>query len=110
MHIEASRELGANKHLEIINNYSEPVELHIVVIESYPVEEQDRERVFEGNVSIAAGESKPLDVLNDLQFRITVTGLDQEMSLLTRPICKGTKTTITVDESGELQKEVVSCE
>lgn len=101
---------GANKELKIVNNYSEPVVLKIIVEESYPVEEHNRERVFEGNVSVAPGKTKTLDVLGDLQFRITVTGLDQEMSFLTRPICQGARTVIIIRESGELQNDVVSCE
>lgn len=71
---------------------------------------EDAEQVYEGNVSVSPGESKSLEVLGDAQFRVTVSGLNQEMSFLTRPICEGAKTTIIIDENGELQNEVWDCE
>lgn len=71
---------GVNKNLEVVNQYAEPVELHILVERNEPAGPQHRERIFEGNVTVAPSESKSLDVLGDYQLRITMTGLDQEMS------------------------------
>lgn len=101
---------GVNEELEIRNNLNETILLHVVVERDELDGSQDKETVFERDVSVPATQTKVFEVLGDTRFQITVTGLDQEMTFSTRPICNHASTMIIVTETGELQNEVEYCE
>ena len=103
-------QMGVNKKLEIRNNQKETITLHVVVEQNKPAGSQNRETIFEENLAVPPNQTTVREVLGDDQFRITVTGLDQEMTFWTRPICGAARTTIIVTKTGELQNEVEGCE
>lgn len=101
---------GVNEELEIRNTLNETVSLHVVVERDDLDGSQDTETVFERDVSVPAAQTEVLEVLGDTRFLITVTGLDQETTFSTRPICSHASTMVLVTETGELQNEVEYCE
>lgn len=101
---------GVNEKLEIRNNLTETVLLHVVVERDELDGSQDKETVFERDVSIPAGQTKVLEVLGDTRFHILVTRSDQEMTFSASPICSQASTMILVTETGELENKVEDCE
>lgn len=100
---------GVNKTLQVENNASESVRLHILVrLDNTPGETE--EAVFDQNVSVSPGEAREFEILGENQYGITVTGLDQEKRYTTRPICNTAYTRIIVAKNREIQFDVGTCE
>lgn len=100
---------GVNKELELRNNRTEAVTLHISIWKGGAPAEQ-REVVFDEAVEIPANQTITHDVLGDDQYYITVEMEEESHQFGTRPICDRAFTRIIVTEDGELSSQVQDCE
>lgn len=100
---------GVNEELELRNNWTETVMLHIS-IENGRAPAEQREVVFDGAVELPANQTVTRDVLGDDQYYLTVEMEREPHRFGTRPICDRAFTRIIVTEDGELTSQIQDCE
>lgn len=100
---------GVNKELELRNNWTEAVTLHIS-IENGRAPAEQREVVFDAAIEIPANQTITRDVLGDYQYYITVEMEEESHQFGTRPICDRAFTRIIVTKDGELTSQIQDCE
>lgn len=100
---------GVNKELELRNNWTEAVTLHISIEKGRAPAEQ-REVVFDDAVEIPANQTITRDVLGDDQYYLSVEMGQSSHQFGTRPICDRAFTRIIVTEDGKLTSEIQDCE
>ncbi len=99
---------GVNETVVIDNDLDREVTLTIAIEERRDGGEYDP--VTETNATVAANESAERDLLGQSQYRVTITGIDQEIQLITRPICDDAITRIIITESRRIDYWVEDCE
>ncbi|MFP8957612.1 hypothetical protein ACLI4Y_12855 [Natrialbaceae archaeon A-CW3] len=97
-----------NETVEIENDLNREVTLKVLIEERQDDGEYDP--VMETDNTVAANESTERDLLGQSQYRVTVSGIDQEVQFTTRPICDGARTQIIITESGRIDYRVADCE
>ncbi|WP_252700983.1 hypothetical protein [Natronosalvus vescus] len=97
-----------NETVVIDNDLDREVTLTIAIEERRDGGEYDP--VTETNATVAANESAERDLLGQSQYRVTITGIDQEIQLITRPICDDAITRIIITESRRIDYWVEDCE
>ena len=97
-----------NETVMIENELDGEIALTIAIEERQDGGEYDL--VTEIDITVDANGSAQRDLLGHSQYRITVTGLDQEIQLATRPICDDAITRIIITETRQLDYWVQDCE
>lgn len=97
-----------NKRIRLTNNSDTEVILGVVVHRDGRADPDTK--VFEGDVTVPAGETEVREVLGDDQYRITVSGRGHTTEFFSRPICDHARTEVFVTPADELRFEVDSCE
>lgn len=99
---------GVNEMLEIDNDLDKEVTLTVLIDERQDDGEYDP--ITETDITVTANGSTERDLLGQSQYRITVSGIGQEVQFTTRPICDGARTQIIITESERLNYRVADCE